>query len=963
MTGLDDNHQENPLDQAVQQFVDARLEGSQPDIDEFVKRYPELERQIREKIRNLDRVNTLFDSLVQAEESDFEETAPAQDLVGQKVGAFEIVEMIGKGGMGVVYLARDTKLDRSVAIKSLPAELQVNSTARTRFAREAKLLASLSHPNIGVIHDIVEPTEGNAYLVLEYIPGETLAERMAREPLELNESLVIALQIAEAVRAAHEAGVMHRDLKPSNIKITPDGRVKVLDFGLAKTTISKSAAPDPTVTQAGGVMGTPAYMSPEQARGKPTDRRTDIWSFGCLLYEMLTGHLPFEGETTTDVLARIIERDPDWNRLPPRVPANIRVLLWRCLAKDLRRRLQHLGDAVLELDETLNVPPDKPGVAEPTVKVDWRRRWWSAIAFSLAGIIVGLIGARIFLDDSGRQSLDTATDVTTRRTVITLPEDQVLGFYQATTFGLRRPAFALSPDGSRLVYVAPTGETTQLFERLINRYEVRPIPGTDGASLPSFSPDGQSVGFFVKEQLKTVSLLGGDPVTLCEVDLFSGAGWSDDGMIYFTKQGGLSRVAEDGGEIEFLDTQFDHPLGGFPQVLPGGKAVLISSLQGEAVHVSLETMEKTLLVKDILYARYVPTGHLVYVRAGALWAVPLSLATLKITGPSVPVIEKILSDSLYGSAQFAFSNDGTLVYVPGGDTGVSTPTWIDRQRKAPPQELKMPAQVYGTPKLSPDGQRLAIRVNELRSSVYVYDIATGMPSRFTLEGDEVGYVWTPDGSKVVFSCVKEEENEWNLLCAQADGSGKSELLYSAQSRLSPASWYPDGNRLMLYSNGRSLTVLSVDEPRVLEPVCTTDFAIYQEVLSPDGKHIAYAARTEGDFNVYVSTYPEFDRTIRISPEFGEEPLWSNEGNELFYRNRDKWMVVPISIEPEFIAGTPEVIFEGPYINVPGFSYDVAPDGQQFLVLKPEYDDSQVRQLNVVSNWFDELKQRVPAEKD
>jgi len=425
----------------------------------------------------------------------------------------------------------------------------------------------------------------------------------------------------------------------------------------------------------------------------------------------------------------------------------------------------------------------------------------------------------------------------------------------------------------------------------------------------------------------------------------------------------MAAVPKDGGEIEFLDTQFDHPLGGFVQVLPGGKAVLISSRQGEVVHVSLETMEKKLLDRDALYARYVPTGHLVYVRAGALEAVPFSLATLKETGPRVPVIEKILSDSIYGSAQFAFSNDGTLVYVPGGDMGISTPTWIDRQEKAKPQELNMPAQVYGTPKLSPDGQRLAIRVNELRSSVYVYDIATGIPSRLTLAGDEAGYIWTPDGSKVVFSCAIEEEKEWNLLWAQADGSGKSGLLYSGQSGLSPRSWYPDGKRLMLYSSDRNLSVLSVDEPHVLEPVLTTDFAINQEVLSPDGKHIAYASFKDGDFNVYVSTYPDFDRTIRISPEFGEEPVWSNNGNELFYRNRDKWMVVPISIEPEFRAGRPEVIFEGPYINVSGLSYDVAPDGQQFLVLKPEYDDSQIRELNVIFNWFDELKQQVPAEED
>ncbi|UCG59067.1 MAG: serine/threonine protein kinase, partial [Phycisphaerales bacterium] len=389
---LDDN-QQSIVEEAVQKFVDAQLRGEEPDIDEFVKKYPGLDRQIRENIRDLQKIDGLFDTIVRADTSEFDDTDAGLDLIGQKVGGFEIVEMIGRGGMGVVYLARDTKLDRSVAIKSMPAELQANSKARTRFTREAKLLASLSHPNIGVIHEIIEPTEGSAYLVLEYVPGQTLAEHMEQEPLRLKDTLSIGLQIAEAISAAHEKGIIHRDLKPSNIKITPDGRVKVLDFGLAKTAISKSTAAEPTVTQAGRVIGTPAYMSPEQARGKPMDRRTDIWSFGCLLYEMLTGHLPFEGETTTDILARIIEREPDWNLLPQSTPMNVRVLLWRCLAKDPHRRLQHMGDVVLEIDETLNMPPGKPSVSEPMDKVGRRQGWWLAIAFSMAGIIIGIIAA------------------------------------------------------------------------------------------------------------------------------------------------------------------------------------------------------------------------------------------------------------------------------------------------------------------------------------------------------------------------------------------------------------------------------------------------------------------------------------------------------------------------------------------------------------------------------------------
>ncbi len=355
MAGIIDDNQESTIEEAVRQFVDAKLQGRELDIDEFVKRYPGLEHQIKENIQELQKINTLFDCLTQAEDSDFEEMASGQYLVGQKVGSFEIVEMIGRGGMGVVYLAHDSKLDRSVAVKSIPAELQASSTAQARFHREAKLLASLNHPNIAVIHEIIEQDEGAGYLILEYILGETLAQRIAQKPLKFEEALSIAQQVAEAVSAAHDKGVIHRDLKPGNIKITPDGRVKVLDFGLAKASVSEDKNVENTVTQPGRVIGTPAYMSPEQARGKDTDHRTDIWSFGCIMYEMLTGRLPFEGETATDTLVRIIERQPDWDLLPQSTPMNIRVLLRRCLEKNPQQRLGDITNAALEISETLSL--------------------------------------------------------------------------------------------------------------------------------------------------------------------------------------------------------------------------------------------------------------------------------------------------------------------------------------------------------------------------------------------------------------------------------------------------------------------------------------------------------------------------------------------------------------------------------------------------------------------------------
>jgi TolB-like protein len=347
-----DDNQQRIIEDAVQQFVDAQLRGEEPDIDEFVKKYPALDRHIRENIQDLKKINGLFTSIVQADESDFKEMASGQDLVGQKVGSFEIVEMIGHGGMGVVYLARDTKLKRSVAIKSMPAALAGDSTARTRFRREGELLASLNHPNIAVIHDIIELDEGAAYLILEYVPGETLAERIAREPLKLEQALSIGRQVAEAISAAHEKGVTHRDLKPGNIKITPEGKVKVLDFGLAKAVGGEALDRKSIITQPGRMMGTPAYMSPEQARGKPTDTRSDIWSFGCVLYEMLTGKIPFEGETVSDILVSLLDREPDWHALPETTPVNIQVLLHRCLEKEPHRRLRDMGDIAITLEDT-----------------------------------------------------------------------------------------------------------------------------------------------------------------------------------------------------------------------------------------------------------------------------------------------------------------------------------------------------------------------------------------------------------------------------------------------------------------------------------------------------------------------------------------------------------------------------------------------------------------------------------
>jgi len=971
MSGTIDDNQESTIEEAVRQFVEAKLKGRELDIDDFVKCYPGLEHQIKENIQELQKINTLFDCLTQVEDSDFEDAVPERELVGRKVGSFEIVEIIGRGGMGVVYLARDTKLKRSVAIKSMPAKLIGDSIARTRFRREAELLASLNHNNIAVIHDIIE--QGSlGYLVLEYVPGQTLAERVMKGPLKLEEVLTIALQISEAVATAHEYDVIHRDLKPGNIKITPDGRVKVLDFGLAKAVGDEPSEKPITVTQPGRVMGTPAYMSPEQACGKPTDKRSDIWSFGCVLYEMLTGHPPFESETATEILARIIEREPDWEMLPQEIPTNIRTLLRRCLEKNQQRRLRDIGDAAIEISETLSKPATAPPISTSPLAVSQPTGLRRLMVWGAACLLVGTMIASIVLRLFAPPTFPERDQRPTQRLVIKLPENQTLALSRSTPLGIAQPAVALSPDGSRLVYVADIDGTTQLFERLMNQFEVRPIPATEGAFAPFFSRDGQSVGFFTKDKLKKVSLLGGEPVTICDARNPRGASWGADGMIYFAETEGsrLSRVPATGGTKEHL-TARGEPSGegmfsyGYPVLLPGGKQMLVSSPTSIMLF-SLETRDKKILVEDGQHARYIPTGHLVYARAGAIEAAPFSLRTLQVSGPSIPILERIMLDSRHGTAQFIFSSGGLLVYVPGGDTVKSIPAWVDRQGNVEP--LPMPAQKYGTFHLSPDGKQLAIQVySRPQSNVYIYDVVSGRGTRLTLEGSNVEPIWTPDGKRVTFFSGRQGLGKHNLLWKPVDGSGKTELLHSSDYGFSASSWSSDGKLLAFYqihpTRGYDIWILSLEGDREPELIVGTEFSEIFPAFSPDGHWIAYVSDKEGKFQVYVQPYPAMDRVWPISDDFGEEPIWSSDGNELFYRNGDKWMVVSISTEPEFKAGTPQLLFEGLYNNVPGMSYDVVPDGQRFLVLQPEYDDSQVREFHVVTNWFEELKRLVPTERE
>jgi serine/threonine-protein kinase len=891
----------------------------------------------------------LLDSLVQADESDFADTAIGPDLAGQKIGSFEIGEIIGRGGMGVVYLARDTKLDRSVAIKSIPAELQANSTARMRFMREAKLLASLNHPNIAVIHDIIEQDASSGYLVLEYIPGQTLAERIADEPVKLQEALSISRQIAEALLGAYEQGIAHRDLKPGNIKITPEGRVKVLDFGLAKAIGTQEEKPQSTITQAGRIVGTPAYMSPEQARGNPTDHRTDIWSFGCVMYEMLTGRLPFDGETATDTVVCVLEREPNWQALPPETPANIRILLRRCLVKDPRRRLQHVGDAGIEISETLT-DSASAGIFTaplPDVAPTWGLRRFIA---TVAGVILVAVAASLVTWNLKQPA------------PIPLPVSRFpINLSQMS-------AIAISPNGKRLVYASGG----RLFVREINELKSRELPGTEGAFRHFFSADGRSIGFGADGKLKTLALDGGRPKTLCEASLFFGGSWGPDGVIYFSPAmtTGLWKISADEGNPEQITTpdkkgEFGH---WWPEILPGGEAVLFTNCNAAindacVAVLSLKTGQWRTVLIGGSYARYAPTGHLVYAQSGTLMAAPFDLKQFKVGEPRRPVVEGLKQHLLSGYASYCFSQDGLLYYVRGGEWHARRQfVWVNRQGEEV-EPLPLPPGSYKFPRLSPDGHRLAFtKFKGDFYNVWVYDLSSGQETQLTFESNNSLPLWSPDGNQLTFSSWRM--GPFDVYQMPVDRSDTEEPLLTGSYDQIPTSWSPDGKTL-LYTEinpdtGMDICLLSTEDGNIPQPLLHESWTERNAVFSPNGNWIAYQSSQEGQTEIYVASYPELIAK-KVSTSGGRHPLWSGDGKELFYLRGDKMIAMSIETEPQLRSTGSEVMFEGEYSSDTRRNYDVSRGGQRFLMVK-ESEKQPASQLIVVLNWFDELKRLVPSQK-
>ena len=883
-------------------------------------------------------------------------------MIGKTLSHYKVIEKIGQGGMGEVYRAEDTNLSREVAIKVLPEQFTKDPQRLARFEREAKLLAQLNHPNIAAIYGF-EHADDVHYLVLELVPGETLQERVAKGPVPVEEALEVCRQIAEGVEAAHEKGVIHRDLKPANVKVTPEGKVKILDFGLAKafeaeppvTDISQSPTLTEEMTRAGVILGTAAYMSPEQARGKPVDKRTDIFAFGSVLYELLTGKRSFKGETVTDVLAKVLEGEPDWNALPKTVPSTIRFLLNRCLKKDPHKRLQHIDGARILIEEALtgSTTVSPIGVGSAVQAPLWRR----ALPWSMAAVAI-VVAVSLAL---WRSPLPVSAPTT--KLVINPPATAPLFNGQASDL-------AISPDGRNIVYVAENQGTTQLHLYPLDQFTPVPISGTENARAPFFSPDGKSVGFFVSGQLKRVSLQGGPAVAICDVLGGTNPSWGSEDIIVFgspLSDRGLFRVSAGGGEPENLavpDIEKGEAYYAFPQILPGGSTVLFTIFGRDGWQIallSLESREQEILLQGARQARFVETGHLVYEVAvsGALMAVPFDVTRLEVTGDALPVLQGVRYNPA-AAVDYAFSSSGTLAYIP---LQTNEQMLVSVDREGTERVITQEKGTFGTPRLSPDGRQVSVSVYEDDGSrnVWIYSFEQDSFTRLTLEGEfNSAQTWSPDGKWLAFQSGREGLR--GVYRQLADGSGPPQQLTTLTQSAQVIDWWSPDGREATYTRGGGIWVLSMDgegEPQpVIDPPGSSECC---SQFSPDGKWIAYVSNELGPINVYVSPYPKPDVKYLVSEEEGGgEPVWSPDGRELFYRSGNRMMAVSVQTEPSFSVGKPRVLFEGSYVTTqfgPGRQYyDISPDGQQFVMIK----EARQPQINVVLNWFEELKRLVPT---
>jgi Tol biopolymer transport system component len=882
---------------------------------------------------------------------------------GARIGAYEVLAPIGRGGMGEVYRARDTRLGRDVAIKILPASFTSDPDRLARFTREAQVLASLNHPNIAAIYHVEDTADGPA-IVMELVEGETLAERISRGPIPIDEALPIARQIAEALEAAHEQGVIHRDLKPANIKITSNGQVKVLDFGLAKladTGTSSSQAHgsplpslSPTITSPalmtgiGVLLGTAAYMSPEQAKGRPADKRSDIWAFGCVLFEMLTARRAFAGDDVSDTLASVLKAEPDWTALAQETPPPIRRLLRRCLAKDSKARIGDAAIARIEIDDLESGAHIDTNIAQQMPRRRERLGWVAAGVLLLVGAVSAPFAVVHFREP--------ARDDRPIRFVMLAPE-------KATVSNI--PPI-ISPDGRRLAFVATVDGKTQLWIRPIDSTTAQPLPGTDNADYPFWSPDNRFIAFFSDGKLRKIDASGGPPQTLCDAPAGRGGAWNGDGVIFFAASapGPLYRVSSSGGtatQLTTLDSSNGEINHRSPSFLPDGRHFVFFVQGGEdkqGIYLgSLETKERRLFLAGNSTGAYAWPGYLLFVKEQTLMAQPLDVQNLELAGEAVPIAEPVGFYNAF-TATFSVSDNGVLAHanILGAQRQLA---WFDRTGKLV-ERIGSPIPLYDVA-LSPDEKRAAIQwaANDIR----VVDLVrSGVPLRLTFNPTVEDYpVWSPDGSRVLFNST--EGGGQDIYWKASTGAGSEEVVLKSGTPKRPTDWSRDG-RFILYENDDpksriDLWVLPLFGDRKPELFLRTPFIEQHGRFSPDGKWIAYVSDESGTLEVYVQSFPPSGGKWQVSTKGGITPRWRRDGKELFYLSPDR-RIMSVDVRASgttFELSTATVLFEAPVDSATTATanrYDVSADGQRFLVNAP-VENAGPAPITVVVNWTAGLK--------